>query len=715
MPIEVIDRDGTIIEFPDGTSERDMASAMRRRDQEHEARARARPAAPPPPPSRRGEGAPILSEITGALANVNKTIPFAQDFQGLLRGGSEALQGRDFGEGYRAQLGENQAASSDFMERRPNAANFAQGTGYAVPLAATARPLAAAASAVNAGTRGAPLLAQQIGQGGSVGSVFGYAQGAGTTPGQSFDERVQAGNEAGGVGGLVGMGTPLATNAVRAGWNATRPMRSAIIDLAERIPTPNPRAPAAGALGANAFTGPPRRPPPRRPAGGLPRAAAGTVDRLADRARLTPDQVEQRLSRARENPQGQVLADLFDEPGRVTTRAIAQSPGRTGQRAQEVARERASEQPARILTALRRGLSVGETRQAATQRLNGEYNRVSANQYQPLWRNPLPAANRQALEGRLQPYADDPVFRRAVQDAEAIFARDRRNGLVQGSINDNFARYAHYLKLGLDDASRLAANPTTGGIGPTQLRGVREMRARIIAAIDDNVPGYAEARARWGGIINAEEALDEGAGFLNMRPEEVRARLAQMTPFEQLHARIGLVDEVTRGMRGGRVVGQRNVANALDYRDTQDVIAAAFDNPQQAADFLDTLNTSNQLMRNSSTWLGGSPTYANAAHGADEALNVAGDMVGNVATGNLAGAARRGVQGGLNAITLGATEQANNQRGAALLTRVDTADAEEFGRQVVEELRRRGRARAAASATSRVGGAAAGQRQGRQD
>lgn len=41
MPIEVVDADGTIIEFPDGTPERDIASVMRRRDQEREARTRA--------------------------------------------------------------------------------------------------------------------------------------------------------------------------------------------------------------------------------------------------------------------------------------------------------------------------------------------------------------------------------------------------------------------------------------------------------------------------------------------------------------------------------------------------------------------------------------------------------------------------------------------------------------------------------------------------
>lgn len=603
-----------------------------------------------------------------------------------------------------AEYQDRRQRRQDFRQDRPNVAALTEGAGGATNVLVTLGATAPQQLAAQGASRGLPLFLNQSARAGTIGAAYGGAYGFNSTEG-GLEERLHGGHDDAALGAAFGVVTPAAVNAVRGGIDLARPAWQNLVRSAERIPVPEPNS--VGALGRPMR--PPSSQPPQRPPQ-LPGAAAGTIDRLADRAEMTPDDVERALAAARRNPQGQVLADVFGDPGVRTTRGIVQSPGRSGARAAEVARTRAAEQPGRILRALREGLRVGETRQEAMTRLAGEYEAASANLYRPLWDLEVTPQQRAAVEQRVGAiYADDPVFQRAQQAAQRVFERDRRNGVVSGQLNDHYLRYLHYLKLGLDDAAQMSANPmTSGGIGPTELRGIRDMRRRIIGAIDEAFPQYREARSQWGGYVNAEEALDEGAGFLNSTPEAVRARMAEMTDFEKLHARIGLVDAITQGMRGGRVVGQRNVANALDYRDTQEIIASVFDDPRQAAEFLDGINTSNQLMRNADQWLGGSQTHSNVTHAADEALHTMAEMGGQAATGNPAGAIRRGVQGVVNAAAMGAVERANNVRGEALLRRVDTEDAAEFARQVVEELRRRQAARYAASRAADAAGAGAG-------
>lgn len=637
----------------------------------------------------------------GAVASLSQgaTFGISDEAEGVMealrRGGTEALR---FGPDWASRVG--RAASEGYNDARDTTNLFVERNRQEAPIASAVNEIGGSLLTGGAGggravlrqgtQRGFPLLANQMARGATVGGASGAAYGFGTGEGDLL-ERLDSANESAAMGSAFGFAAPPLVN-------AARPVLSA---AGRMVPSLRVDPSRLGTAGGNITLQPRGRPPQR-----LPGPVAGTVDRLANRARMTPDNVEAALGSARRNPQGEVLSDIFGEPGRQTTRALAQWPGQTGQRVGETLRTRGAEQPVRIMSALRRGLNVSETRQQAIQRLTREYRQASAETYQPLFATPPSPERLAALEQGLRSVRTSPTIRRAVNRARELFNDERAARLVRGRLSDNQARYAHYIKLALDDI--IASGRRDGSLVGNQRRATIELRNRISSLLDEALPpdsaggGYAAARARWGGIAAAEDALDEGADFLNMLPDEVRVRMFAMTDFERMHARIGLVDEITRGMRGGRVVGNRNVANALDYRDTQEVIAAAFDSPEQAADFLDTLNTSNQLMRNATTWGGGSSTAANAAYGADEALNVAGDMAGDIATGRPGTAAARGIRGAINTVTGGAIERANNQRGEALLTRIDTPDAEEFGRQVVAELRRRAAARAASTQASQA-------------
>jgi len=612
-----------------------------------------------------------------------------------------------FGQGVDRANQEFQTLDADANARHPLGNQFAQGLGAVAPLGPVMAAEAPAAAVAQTG-RGLPAFLAQTARGATVGGAYGAAYGAGTTDGD-LQQRLQGADQGALAGAVTGAATPALVNTAGAVVDRLgRPAWEALAGLGRRLPVPE--ANTVGAMGGNLRV-PPRPPTPRRPPI-VPPAAINTIDRLATRARMAPEEVESTFTAANQRGMGETPADLFGDPGLRTTRAIVQAPGESGERAASIARQRFSEAPRRIINALRSGIGVSETRQEALARLAGEYERASAETYRPIFRESLSAENRRALDQSIARFQDDPVFRTAQENAQQIFNRDRRIGLVDGAIDSSFPRYVHYLKMGLDDAAQFSSNPSSG-IGSTQLRGIRAMRAQFIDALDQHVPGYRDARARWGGIYNAEEALGEGAGFLGQSPEAVRARIAEMTPFEREHARIGLVDEIAQGMRGGRVVGQRNVANALDYADTQEVIASAFDNPQQAAEFLDVLNTQNRLMRNAQAWGNGSPTYSNVMHGADEMIHTGAEMTGHVATGNLGSAIHRGIRGGIDAMAGGAIERANNVRGTALLQQLDTPDAPAFIREVVRELRRRAAARAARATVSQQGAAGAGATSGR--
>lgn len=693
--------------FPDDATDAEISQAL---TSMHPAPSQA-PAPQQQPQAQRGQSRDPRLEAAGGAAALAQglTFGFGDEMTGALgalgAAGDAALHGRfsdiprAAGEGYNRERNRTLALLQDFRARRPNVANFTQGTGAAVPILMTGGAAAAPETALPA-SRGVGAFLNQTARGAAAGGVYGATAGFGSTDGD-LQSRLQGANQGALMGAAVGAAAPAAINTASA---ALGPLTR----LARRIPTPEPNS--VGAMGR-----PMRVPRPApTPAGPqIPPPAIGTIERLADRSQMSPDAVDSAFRAARANPQGQVVADVFGDPGLRTTRAIAQAPGQTGARASEVARQRFGQAAQRIVTTLQRSLGVGESRTAAMERLGRQYDQASNDLYKPVLAQQLPAEASTNITNDVGHYVlEDPIMKQALSRANGIFNRDRLNGVVSGRIDDHLARFMHYIKMGLDAAiTAERRNPT--GLQATELRGVMQMRQRFVQTLDNNIPGYREARQQWGGLASAEEALSEGADFVKMLPEEVQARVREMTPFELHHARIGLADEIRHMTRGG-VNRNKNVTIPLDDPDIQASIAAVYDTPEQAAHFLETVNTQYRLLDNARQWGTGSPTYSNVMHGADEHLNTLAEMGGHAMTGNVAGAARRGAQHVMNAVTGGALERANNVRGEALMTRIDTPESQAFANEVVRILRQRAAARAGranvAQLTARGAGTAAGQR-----
>jgi hypothetical protein len=367
----------------------------------------------------------------------------------------------------------------------------------------------------------------------------------------------------------------------------------------------------------------------------------------------------------------------------------------------------------RILKELERRIGVGETRQAAMDALSARYKEVSANIYRPLFEQPSTAEQKMALGAAVERIQRAPLTRSAIARANTLFNSEREAGLVTGDLTENAARYAHYVKLALDDM--ISSRTRTGGLTGNALRTTMELKSQLLRAMDETIPGYRDARAQWGGLKEAEDALDQGAHFLSMSADEVRASMTDMTPFAQYHARIGLAHELHQrlGLRGS-VNGNRNVAEVLGSPEMQARVSAVFDSPEQAAHFLDTLNTQNKLMRNAGQWGTGSQTYSNITHGDDQNTRALMEAGGHAASGNPVAAIGRLGRRAVDAALGHRMEQSDNRVGEALLHPVDEGQkAKEFAAQVIDELKRLEARRNINTSTSRVAAAAAGAQTGR--
>lgn len=654
---------------------------------------------------------PGYTDAAGGIANFNQglTFGFADEMTGAIGGSLDALQGGSYREGYDREAGRTRAYRDQFLRDQWLAGNALQGVGAAVP-AIGAMVAGQPQAAIPGGFRAVPQAAARGGLGGltrrsaesaTVGAGLGYAYGAGNADGQSLEERMLAGNDASVVGGFLGAAIPPSLAAGNQFLDRVgRPAWQGLTGAARNIPVPDPNS--VGAMGRPMRRG---RVTPNRPPERMDPAVGGTLERLANRSRQTPEQIERRLGEYRLNPQGEVLADAFDTPGVQTLRSMTQAPGQTGHRAADVARRRFTEAPERILTDLNRRMAVAETPEQAMAALDNDYRRISAELFEPLFAQQITPKARARLMQRFEGYQSNRVMQDAASRAQRIFELDRANGIVQGTLGENMPRFLHYMKMGLDDAAFAARMPDSG-IGRTELRGIQEMRVRFIGMLDEAIPNYRAARQEWGGRIEAEVALEQGAVLLNQNSASIRQYMNGLSPFARYHARVGFANAVANriGLRGS-VVGNRNVADALGSPEMQRRVAAMFESPEEAASFLDVLNQQNMLMRNAQGWNGGSSTAANLAHGDDNATNALEAGI-DLAQGRRTSAASR-IR---NTITGGMQERTNNRVGEQLLRRVDS-DAD-FAAEVVAELRRREAARLAQAQAGRVGGAIVGSQQG---
>ncbi len=169
---------------------------------------------------------------------------------------------------------------------------------------------------------------------------------------------------------------------------------------------------------------------------------------------------------------------------------------------------------------------------------------------------------------RIQQYMDDPITRGGIkkgleiQRLEALNEGTAFNPRDHGIVGLDQAgepiiarvpnmRLLDAAKKGLD--AKIDSYPRDWS-GKPQLDALGRQVAiavkNLTAEIDRLNPAYGQARAAWAGPARALDAMEFGRTALKNSPEEIAARLADMTPAELQTARLGLKDKLREDVLG---------------------------------------------------------------------------------------------------------------------------------------------------------------------
>ena len=395
------------------------------------------------------------------------------------------------------------------------------------------------------------------------------------------------------------------------------------------------------------------------------------IDRMLGRQRYGVEELANRINAARAHPMERTLADIGGEQFLAKTDALAQLPGQTGQRAAALAEARVAALPGQLTEELQSRLGINSTPTEALNTLSAEYQQISRDLYQPILAQDISVEAQRRLTPVLSRFP-----RRVLSRVETVMGElAEADGVSVQSLRP--AQRIHYMKMALDDA--IQGLDRSEGLGAAQRASLRRLKSDFLETVEGNpdtglppiIPGYREARMRWGGLKDAEEALTLGSEALNQRPHEVRAIMARLTPFERRHYQIAVGDQIARRvMRSAGVVGQRNAANALNTTELQNIIREVFDKPKESEYFLRIVNERNQLLRNASGWVGNSATARRAAHAGDQLFA----SIADASAGGPQSVARRAVGATWEALRGRAMERRNDALGDTLLRAVDRGD-----------------------------------------
>jgi hypothetical protein len=455
-------------------------------------------------------------------------------------GAAAALQGATFGFGeeataalrslvggtpYETALEQERANIAQYREQNPLRSAAFEVAG-AIPTtigAALLTPATGGASAAAAAANAARVagMGARVAQGARTGAITGTATGAlqGFGEGEGgLSERLSSaagGAALGGVaGGVVGGVAPVVTDRVQAAYRGIR----------------------GGAPEAE-----------RRLGGIAPGTAAADIE-AAIKAR-----------QAGVPAQPVTLAERLGEQGMTAAEALAQAPGTTRQTAADLLRARTAGAGDRVDAGLKAVFGDVEDAYERSLALRAQRQQDAIPAYDRAFASARPVA-----EGELK----DTIERIPTRYRNRAERRAREEAQAAGQVVDfkgaPTARDLHYLKIGLDQ--EIDTLFRGGDVGAANL--LKPFRERIVGTLDDitTIGGkslYQEARALYAepsALLRAQQ-LGKDVFSPSMRPQDLRDRLAKMSPDELSEFSNGLMARIREQI--SKVKGERNIVNSF--------------------------------------------------------------------------------------------------------------------------------------------------------
>lgn len=594
-----------------------------------------------------GQAGVILGADQAFARSALEQFPLADE---AMAGFTSLMTGNDYGD-----VREAQGALADLdRQNQPIARNMG---GVAGATALVASPLGAPVRA----TRGATLAGRTVNRavGGAIGgTAWGFGQGQGN----ALDRLDEAGQGAL-FGGVAGPAAPVAANAL---GRVVAPVIGGVQALNRAVARP-----IVNALGDAV-------PTPLREAVQANPLASG-MNRFAARSPQNVNALTGEAARYRAEEIAPVFADVINDGGRGTMRALAtrQTPARESARG--FAEGRAAGLQDRVSTQARRTIS-DDPRQPARIReeITGRRNRQADQQFGAV-RGDRISPDREILEA-----LRTPAMRPAIEEA-ATSAANRGDMETAGMLRNlagDAMDYGADAQITVGMADRIARS-LNGRAEALKRAGNNDAAAshfalaeRLRGGARQQVPGYDDALKAYGQDSGLAAATELGEQFMTMEADAFAAAVSRLSPDEQQIARAAARRAVER--QAGTQGNAPGVAQRLANGREQGARTAAL--VGDAAPVQRAMGAELQTLRNAQA--------VNPAQGSQTSQNLqdAAGAIGvgrDVATGNVLGLAGRA----MNAIRARGFNDAEAE--AVVTAAIDPARTDELIRMLSERMSRR--------------------------
>lgn len=288
---------------------------------------------------------------------------------------------------------------------------------------------------------------------------------------------------------------------------------------------------------------------------------------------------------------------------------------------------RMAQQPGEILgdfeqtLGVRSGNAVDQTEQLVAQRAAR-----AREAYRPVYETEI-------ADPRIARFFEDDAFRDAYDTARRIASREGENipEAVTGAVP---VKALDYVKRGLDDV--IERRMRAGSMGRQEARTLRLQLDEMLGVVDELVPEYQTARRQYAADSRLVEAFEEGGTFMRDNPEEISARVAQLSPDEREQYRLRALREIRQVVE--RTPDQadatrRIFGNALQRQR----VRALFDSDEQFDAFQQLMERRSRTARARNDVVAGSRTTP-LRESIDDLTGEATDVVAQGMTGNVGGA-----------------------------------------------------------------------------
>jgi hypothetical protein len=559
----------------------------------------------------RSTGRKVFDYISGLAANFDQgvTLGGADEILGGVEALGQKLMGHsgDLGDLYEKNRAAEAGIASDFESQNPYAAAAARTAG------GVAVPGVGAVKALPTAIEGAGLMRQVAGSGGlggAAGAVSGYLS---ADPG-ARDEGALLG---GALGAAAGAAAPAAIGGAQ---SAYRQLREPVERLAQHVQsavagTPSVYVPSEAAIAA-------------RPA----RNASSADDKILQalqRDNLSPALVREALARAHASGQPLGIVDAAGQNTAGLGRATVTLPGRGRDYATQALNTRSEAAPGRIVRNAEQ-LAGQRATDAAAQ---GDAIIAARDQASgPVYRR-AEATGGLMSNDLVEQLSSSPIYREIHEGARTELNAVARNGEEIAPLFDARGRVVRaptirdvdMIKRGFDARLYHAKGPVIDRANSYQKMSLGPMEGRrqeLLAAADDAVPEYREARDTFSGPTTAAEALEQGRTMFKAQTPsvaEVREAMRDMNPGDAELFRAGALSSLRDRIRASSMRGADITKKVfgLDNSTERDAIAQLFGNGDRFREFENQMTNERAMHRTRGHMLGNSQTANKLAEAAD--------------------------------------------------------------------------------------------------